>query len=265
MQYENEHYAVYADNSNGTFIAIENKAMGEITNLVRDPFTDNFGVYSAVYGNGNSVYYVKYGIDNSGLKPDLDRISVIEVNLEDFSEKVIIEQNINRFEKSFLGLISNDRAKANYPWIAEGLFVDDTSVFIVDSGVWQIDRLTNKAKLLGIPTNPDVAFDGENILYINNRREIVKYNLSTETETAIQGIATKNFFLTGDEILYTNRFDGDKLYVLELSTGVSKKLLDIQMEYFYSDGRYIYFGDKADGKSYRADMDGGNISNYGGL
>jgi hypothetical protein len=261
MTYENEQYKIFVDESdlNNRRIVFEDKETGAIRDLVRDPFGTSVNVELAVYGNGSYVYYAIIGIDNSKLKPISDRISVVEVNLDNFSEQVIFENNINPKRDSFLGLLDNNHDGKNFPPAVSYLFVDDEYVYLESGdGIRQINRTTHAVKMLNVPTNRSVAYGHGRIWYINDKSEVMAYDPQNEREHRISDIITTCFYLTDDELLYLNRLDKSGLYSLNLTTDEKKKISDREIQYFYCDRQYIYFLEKGSYTQFCMEWDGRN-------
>jgi hypothetical protein len=107
MTYENAEYRVFVDESDldDIHLVIEDKQAQTRQRLVRDPFGASSSVGSTVYGSGDFVYYAKLGMNSSKLKTAPERVSVVEVSLNDFSEKVLFEQNVTR-PRFVLGAVS---------------------------------------------------------------------------------------------------------------------------------------------------------------
>jgi hypothetical protein len=143
--------------------------------------------------------------------------------------------------------------------LADSLFVDDRHIYLVGNAIWQIDRDTNAARTLDIPTNRSFAFDGGGILYINERSEIVRYDLKTEENIVIPDVVTTCFYLTDKELFFVNRLDRRRLYSLNLAANEMRKVIDREILYFYCDNEYIYFQDSRNYTLYRSDKDGGDI------
>jgi DNA-binding beta-propeller fold protein YncE len=259
-QYENDVYRVYVDDDNidDTFLAVENKITGEIHNLARDPFEGMYRIENAVYGSGDKVYYIKSGIDNSSLRSGLDRMYVMEIDLNDFSERVIFEKDINTTRDSFLGIFANSNKISDFPSMPGALFVDGERIFIVANDVWQIDRATHSVSLLPIPTNRSFAYDAPHIFYIDGRSAVMKYDTRSGQTNAVADVVTTCFYLTDTELFFVNRLDGSGLYTLNPATNESKKLADGEIQYFTCDSQYIYFQCKNDYSQYRMDKDGAN-------
>jgi hypothetical protein len=259
--YENERYKVYVDETDIDDIRLvfEDKVTGAAGDFVRDPFGGASIVENSVYGNGDFVYYIKYGIDNSKLHRVLARVYVIEVNLNDFSERVIFEQNVNRERDSFLGLLNTDNTYFELLGAVDSLFVNDGYIYFISSkGVLQVDGTTNTVEILNIPTNRSLAFDGASIYYVNDKSEIVRRDLTTGRESPLPDIIASHFYLIDTELFFINRLDGGKLYSMNLTTAETRKLADVEMRFFYCDRQYIYFQSQNDDTVYRMDMDGGN-------
>jgi hypothetical protein len=265
MTYENEQYRVFVEESDlaNIHLAFLNKETGEIENFVRDPLRELSEIENTVYGNKSLLYYIKRSIDNSGFRGVVDKFFVIQVDLNDFSETVIYEHNINLSGDSFLGLLDTAVERSEIPLplstAANAFFVDDQSIYIASEPFLQIDRSTHTIKTLGIPTNRSVAYDGESIYYISDKSEVVRYDTANGQESAIPNIVATVFYLTETELFYLNRLDKNRLYSMDLATGKTEQIDDREMLYFYCDNEYIYFTEnKPVYALYRMEKDGDN-------
>jgi hypothetical protein len=175
------------------------------------------------------------------------------------NERVIFERSVNPQRDSFLGLVEDKALGTDFPINCDSLFVDEQFIYLVSNEIWRINRATRAVDTLPIPVNRSFAFDGERLWYINHKSEVVKYDTHTGQESVVAGIATACFYLTDEELFYTNRLDNGRLYSMNLSTGITSKIVDKDILYFYCDSQYIYFQEKASHTRYRADKSGENV------
>ncbi|SDZ68353.1 protein of unknown function [Evansella caseinilytica] len=262
LSYENEHYRFYLDQTDlDDRLVFEDKQTGEINNLVRTPMQSLTNVEPVIYGNGPFVYYMKFDNEKSGYYEEMDRFSVIEVETTTFDEKIVYEKNVNSAKDSFLGLHTVDIDDTTSFLGIESFFLDETSIYFVgDQQIKRINRRTGKTNvIIRSPfLSANVAYDGNNIYYLNEKYQVVEYDTQTGSETIIPDLITTYFVVTDTELLYVNRQDQHKIYAMNLDNSTIEKIVDKPVWSFTCDDQYIYYQGKYDNKSYRVDRDGEN-------
>jgi hypothetical protein len=257
--FENEDYRFYVDETN--VLVFEDKKTGHISNLIRNPMQSLIKVENIIYGNGSLVYYMKYDYDKSKFRETPDKFSVIEVDTATFDESIIFEKNVNVEKDSFLQLGQADNADILFLNSISAFFLDDTSIYFTgEDGIRKVNKSTGKmSSIITYSVLRSVAFDGQNIYYINEKQQVIKYNTTTDTEMVIPDIITKYFVLTDTELLFLNRKEKNKIYALRLDDSTMKKITEDSALTFDCEGQYIYYQNKADAKKYRVDRDGHSI------
>src|SRR5690606_26966614 len=99
----------------------------------------------------------------------------------------IFEKKINSYEDHFLGLNTMDMTDSSFYFGIDSFFLDEQSIyFIVQDEIRRVNRLTGKSKvIISAPLLTSVAFDGQNIYYLDGKYQIVKYNTKTESEIVL--------------------------------------------------------------------------------
>ena len=247
MSYENTDYRFYVDDSDiaNVKIVFEDKVTGEVRDFVRTPFQSSTNIAWTVYGNGSYVYYMKYSLDKSEFREVIDRVFVVEVDTRTFDEQVIFEKNIKLDNKIFMDTIPTNNADMFFLHAAHAFFVDaeKQNIYFIADDIRQVNIKTGKVTIINVPTNRSVAFDGVNIYFIGDRYQLSCYNTRMDEYGEIPGIITTKFYLSGEKLLFLNRFDQKKLYELSLEDLSMRKILDKTALDFYCDKDFIYYQD----------------------
>ncbi|MCE3202445.1 DUF5050 domain-containing protein [Paenibacillus sonchi] len=255
--FENERYRFYVDEADlrNIHIVFEDKETGKKYNFVRNPMSSLTRVENVFYGNGTYVYYMKYDSDESGLKENVNRFSVIEVDTTTFQEQVVFEKRLSTGNSLLLGAVKvNSQSVASYMDISAFFLDKDNLYFIGQSEIRRVNRLTGDMHIiLRIPVIRSVAFDGRTIYYVNGESKVMTYDTKTGSETVIPDVITQSFVLTKTGLLFLNRKDQQKLYVLNLHDFTIQKLIDVPVMSFYCEGQSIFYVNKEDQKRYRFD------------
>lgn len=207
----------YTDDS--TDLTFTDRATGETASLVRSPLKSMWEISDAIYGNGACVYYLRYDIDRSGQKPRIDHMSIIEVDTEDFSEKIIFEKNIRETQSRIFGIATVQATDLDYlnPY---AFFLDARHVYLINGDeILRIDRRTGRTGHIPVNGQGNKAFDGRYLYYINEHYEIVKYDTQNDCEQIFTHVIARDFYLTDGGLLYENRQDQNKIYGLDTGSG----------------------------------------------
>jgi hypothetical protein len=258
--FENQKYQFYVSNasSDESEILFKNKATGKVQNLVRDPMQSLVEVPGSIYGDGNYVYYMRYDYEDTDFwGKTADKFSVIRVDTSNFDEKAVFEKNLNTNNSSFLNLVeSNDTDNSFYAQITE-FFVDDHYFyFFGNDQIRKVDRLTGQMSvIIESSVLKTVAFDGKTIYYINSKSTVTEYDTKTGKESELPHIVTTSFLLTGDKMVFLNRRDQNRIYVMERKSGTIRKLTDESALSFTLDGETIVYISKTDLKEHKINAD----------
>jgi len=243
--FQNASYRFYVDETDVDNIRLvfENLETGEVGDFVKTPLQSSIQVATTVYGNGNYVYYIKYCVDNSGFREAIDTIAVIEVDTQAFNERVVYEKNINAERSLLMGTLPVDNSDLIFLHGVDAFFVDDSNIYFIGNGVRQVNRATGAVKIIDIPTNVSIAYDGRRIYFIGDRYQLTYYDTTTDDFVIIPEIVTTRFYLADGELLFLNRLDEKKLYALCLDDFTVQKILDKTVQDFYCDDEFIYYQD----------------------
>lgn len=259
--YETEQYLIYIDyneNSEGILMA-EDKKTGERTHLVRDVMQSSYQVMNCIYGQGNNVYYIKMTADKSEtiMYEMYDELLVQKIDLTDFSEQTVFRVNLN--EKNLLGsLFAADQETLSYFLKAQAFFVDQNYLYVISStDVSRIHMLTGKKEsLIETILLSDVAYDGENIYYLNAKSELVKYNVDSQTESMIPDVIAKRFYMSGDCVYFLNRKDQNAIFKVDMLSSHVSMLSDKKATWLLGDDTWLFFGNALTGEIFRIDTNG---------
>ena len=254
MSYENEQYRFYVDESDldNRRLVFEDRETGEIHDLVRTPLLSSFRVALTIYGNGSYVYYIRHSLNKSEFREYIDWFAIVEVDTRTFSERIIYERNIDFNRELLMGAVSLNNDDLLFLHVADTFFIDtdNNKAFFIADDVYQVDFHNGKVTTLNIPTNSNIAFDGERIYYIGSRYQLSYYDIETREYGVIPDLITTRFFLTENEILYLNRVDQNKIYAINLETSISTKVIDKTALDFHGDANFIYYQDAGDLQDY---------------
>nr|WP_314459810.1 hypothetical protein [uncultured Clostridium sp.] len=255
LSFQNDQYRFYVDDSdlNHTRLMYKDLVTGEIHDLVKTPMQSSLKIERTLYGNGNYIYYIKYHINKSELKDYVDRVAIIEVDTKNFNERVIFERNTDLEKKLLMGTIIINNKDAVLQNIGS-FFLNKNNIYFINRDVRQVNRVTGKTKILDIPTNANIAYDGKRIYYIGDRYQLSYYDTENETKGVVPDIITTKFYLDDTKMLFLNRLDQKKLYILNLQDNSVKKVLDKTVLDFRSEGAYIYYQDISDLQEYKIKM-----------
>lgn len=258
--YENSNYQFYVENSNSDKATwmMKNKSTGKTEKLIHNPMQALSKVPEAIYGCGDSVYYIQKDSDASGFFSTADRFSVVEVDTRNFSEKIIFERNLNTNRDTFLSLGKPQEQDVKSFSLVNAFFLDDQNLYFVGKGqVCKVNRTTGKRDIIiETPSLKSLSFDGTSIYYSNAESKLMKYDVRTGRETELYGIVTESFQLTAkEEVIFINRLDQDKLYALSLKDGSQRKILDQPMLSFRLDGENIVYVNKTDSNEHQIKLE----------
>lgn len=203
--YETDRWLIYTeeDESLALDLIAEDKQTGEQFRLVRDVFETSYHVMPYIYGSGNYVYYMKMMVDKSEtiLYSMYERLMIQEVDLTDFSERTVFQIRMN--EKNLLGTVFEARQTDwDYYLGITGFFLDRSYIYFISSGdICRVSYLTGKREvLIEASLLSDVAYDGQNIYYLNERFRLVKFSLAEQEGHVMSDKIMRQFYLSEGEI-----------------------------------------------------------------
>lgn len=258
--FENERYRFYLDETdlNDRKIVFADKQTGKTSDLIRNPLQSLTRVADSIYGNGALVYYMKYDYDKSQFREAVDRLSIIEVDTSNFTERMVFEKNVNTQKSNFLRFVHGDKSEFLFFEWASSFFLDkDNIYFIGRDEIRKVNAFSGSTKvIIRSPLLRSVAFDGRHIYYTNGKSEVAKYDTQMDTETRFPDIITEFFVLTDTELLFLNRKDRQKIYAMNLSESAIRKITDTPALSFHCDDESIFYVKMEDMKTYRMDREG---------
>ena len=211
---------------------LKNASTGEMLHLVRSPmfgaFSDEekvcaFCVCSPYLYYTTSVtesYVNRVGNYNSSIT----KVSVVELNLDTFEEKIVFEQ-ITNSGRSLFGIDYETGDKWKFLEFHYDFFINNDSIFFIgNDGITEVNRFTKGITKLDIPTSGNISFDGENIFYKNEQSVLTRYHvLSGETFT-YEKVVAYDFCIDEQSIYYVSRTDGSRVYSCN-KDGNNKRLI----------------------------------------
>ena len=130
-----------------------------------------------------------------------EHLLVQEVNLKDFSERTVLKLRMN--EKNLLEAVSWTRSTDwSYYLSFLGFFLDEDYVYFISSGdISRVSYFTEKrVVLIEAPQLSSVAYDGQNIYYLNERFRLVKFCLAEQERQVMSDKIMRQFTLSEGEI-----------------------------------------------------------------
>lgn len=246
MSYETADFRYYVDESDlqNIRLVFENKKSGEKKDLVRNPIDASTREKRFIFGKYPYVYYMKYDIDKSkewyrgGLE---NVIAIVELDTNTFSERIIFEKKcINRISDDILGLSEANRWEASFLLGSDAFFLDENYIYFVEKDIKQVNRKTKKIRVIDVPTNKNIAFDGKYIYYIDDKLILSRYDTLSGSHDSMPNIRTPFFLLVEKGILFINRIDNNKMYFADAEGKNLKLISDVSADWFTVDENCIY-------------------------
>ncbi|GAB6107748.1 hypothetical protein [Fusibacter bizertensis] len=194
-----------------TGIYREDLKSGEKEKADRSPFDVYVQHNDVIFGDGNSIYYSRYNIEDSPFfrKAFLMgavwyNFQIVQIKLDSWEEKIIFEEVMNERQDTILKRDNN--SKWDFLKLVNAFFLNDTEIYVITrDGLWCINRRTNAVNLIeDIDSKYNIAFDGEYIYYVGERYKLKKYDVTTKKISDCEGIVTKDFKLMEGTIIYKN-------------------------------------------------------------
>ena len=215
-----ETYNVIFDDQTRTY-SLENRATGALTDLALSPL---FGAFSdgesikAVYMDAPYIYYMasrtEQYVDRVGsYNSTFTQVSIVQLHTETFEEQVVFEK-ITDSGRSLLGIDYTVGDTWMFLQYCYGFFLNaDSLFFITNDGITEVGRTIQRTKLLDIPTNGNIAFDGRTIYYINEDSLLTAYDTKTHKTRPFRNMVAYDFCLTDQGLYFINRMDSDCVYL----------------------------------------------------
>lgn len=199
---------------------LKNTSMGETYPLARSPM---FGVFSdeeevrSFYMCPPYLYYTTSAMESyvnwvGNYNSNITKVSVVELNLDTFEEKIIFEQ-ITNSGRSLLGIDYETGDKWRFMDFHYAFFLNGDNIFFIDNdGITQVNRSTRRIIKMDIPTDGNISFDGESIFYKNEHGVLTRYYVPSNETYTYENIVAYDFCMDEQSIYYVSRTDGGYLY-----------------------------------------------------
>ncbi len=214
---------------------IRNRNTDETIDLVQSPlfgtFSDEETVMSC-YVVEPFVYYTlleteRY-VDRVGTyNSSYTRVSVVELDLNTLSERVIFEQ-VTDSGRSLLGIDYEVGDRWRFLQLHSAFFLNADDIFFVGSqGITAVSRRTEAIRAIEIPTTGNLAFDGQHIFYLNERSVLCRYDTKSYATIPLDNVIASDFYLDGQQILYISRTDQYRVYACNPNGTNCRMLSDV--------------------------------------
>ena len=182
-----------------------------------------------LYGQGDAVYYLRATTHhpNAGWDTVDTDCDLVKLDLGTMKESVVYQWNEDT--DWFFGLLDRgSTAPASYS--VELLFVHGNGMYYVDVSQSTLNRMDLNTGgydvVLREMYSQDVAYDGQNIYYLDSYNRLVIHNIETGEKLPIDEVVAGQFWLTEDGICFQNRRDGSALYFWSFADQSVEKLND---------------------------------------
>lgn len=246
--YEADSYLLYYDVNEGEgTIMVRDKNTGKTTELVKDVYRAGKEILDAFYVDANYAYYIEKTYDAEdkyGVK-EYEKLSLIRVDLADFSFKTMFSTSIKTKKTDVFGINASDNKEYGvYMGIMSFLVYENEFCFITSDGeVYDVNLSTGKKEFLFFCHGTDLSFMNGSFYYIDEVSRLKKYNIRTRTEYLYEDIAPTEFIISDNNIIYKDITSSDALTCADLS-GENKKIIFEGSIYFLAaDTNAIYYID----------------------
>lgn len=253
--YDGMGYEIIQDTETLQYL-LKNNLTGETIDLVRSPM---FGVFSdeekvlCYFVNPTCLYYTtlttQRHVDRIGnYNSSTTKVSVIKLNLSTFEEKTIFEQ-VTDSGHSILGIEYETGDKWEFLQYHSAFFLNHDDLFFVgNDGIRKVNRSTKSITKIDIPTNGNIAFDGENIFYKNEQSVLKRYDISTNETMLYENIIVSDFGMDEQFIYYVSRADQSAVYACDKEGNYKRLISDIPAMAVTCDTEHIYVLEKQSGE-----------------
>lgn len=168
-----------------------------------------------------------------------ESFEIFKVNLDTYKLEEIAKQDASYYY-SFLGLKFSDSIIIDKS--IHSFFTDGKTLFLmtIDNEIFKCDMDLRHSECIisdGI-YNFQLIFTGKKIYYINNKLELVEYNVENGDSLVILDDITRSFDLFEDNIIYSGN---NGIYCFSLTDKTKEKLSDMCAEKIMADGNKIVF------------------------
>lgn len=263
--YESGNYLLYYDvNENEGTIMVRDKATGKTTKLVKDVYQASKEILDAFYVDGDYAYYIEmtYDKEDKYFVNEYDKISLIKVDLTDFSARTIFSESIKTTKKDIFGINeSHNENNDIYPVIVSFFVYKNEFCFVTADGeVYDVNISTGKKEFLFLCNGISLSFMNGNFYYTDKVSRLIKYDMKSREEYLYEDIATTEFIVSEEFIIYKDSTSGDALTCTDL-TGDNKRVIYKGSIYFLAaDKNAIYYIDDEE-ILHEVDFNGKEIKN----
>lgn len=225
-RYETERYLIEATYAQAT---ITDKKTGEVLPFPLDALEGNtVGCDLALFGIGDTVYYKKkirvfltpYEKGGYGENHDV----YVKLELSTMEETVLYQWNPSSYW--FFGQL------VRHSWEPDSmmpLFVHEGRLYFTQNSTLGYMNMTTGAYTILYEQMPslDIAYDGENIYYLDDYSRLTVENLNTGKIRAVDEVVANRILLTQEGLFFLNRRDNNTVYHWDPQTGTAEKRSDI--------------------------------------
>ena len=223
--YETERYSIRMDYDGAT---LTDPADGTQMDFPLDPAANvTITCGSSIFGRGDTVWYLRTTTHQpyAGWDTIHTDCDLVKLDLTTMQESVVYQWNED--QTWFFGLLDRESTAPN-SFLFELLFVHGDKVYYLDSmeyAVMSMDLLTGRTDVvLSSLNSQDLAYDGENLYYLDSYNRLVIHNLYSGTKQAIDEVVANEFLLTLDGIFFQNRRANSAIYFWD-DTGIGTPIV----------------------------------------
>lgn len=248
-------YEVMQDAENLNYY-LKDISTGEMVDMVRSPVFCVFSEEEKVqcyFINAPYLYYTTLSteryIDRVGTyNSSTTKVSVVELNLNTFEERIIFEQATDSGH-SVLGIEYETGDKWKFLQYHSAVFLNDEDLFFVGiDGIRKVNRTTKSITKIDIPTNGNISFDGGNIYYINEQSVLTKYDIATNETVRYEDVIASDFCMDEEAIYYVSRTDGSAVYACDKESREKRLVSDNPALTVTCDVDFVYVLEKQSGE-----------------
>ena len=257
----------YWDGSLYVFVSEDNSPVmsddyGTEQKLASDPLLEmgeNAGrstEISEIFGNRDSIYYLemetefpldKVGINNS----TRETARIVRVDKETHQESIIFEKDVSA-GKNILGIEYAVNNKWNFLKECQSFFLNESFLFFIsnDGKIRRVNRKTMDITLLRMQLKENIAFDGENIYFLDDDNMLCSYQSIDGTTKRLKKVIASSFYLYENSIYYTNYLDHEKIYKYNLAEEKAECVVDCRADSVSMEKGKLYYIAKGNGTKY---------------
>ena len=201
-QYETDKYLLVTSYDGATMT-------DKVTGITYDiPLNPAATCENTLYGVGDIVYYLRTTTHypSAGWDTVETDVDLVELDLETMQESVVYQWNEE--PKWFFGLL-NRNSLAPDSYTVELLFLHGDTMYYVDASQSTLNRMNLKTGryelVLQELYSQDIAYDGQNLYYLDSYNRLVIHDLDTDKSQSIDEVVAGEFMLAEEGICFQNR------------------------------------------------------------